>query len=71
MSESEREEPDAEQSEEAERDPTGEQTAKRTEQLRSCQRCGREQGLVGKYDIYLCRQCFREIARGMGFKKYS
>jgi len=40
-------------------------------ELRSCQRCGREQGLVGKYDIYLCRQCFREIARGMGFKKYS
>jgi small subunit ribosomal protein S14 len=41
------------------------------DELRSCQRCGREQGLVGKYDIYLCRQCFREIARGMGFKKYS
>ncbi|MFD1585616.1 30S ribosomal protein S14 [Halorientalis brevis] len=72
MSESEREDADAEAAtEEAERDPTGEQTAKRTEQLRSCQRCGREQGLVGKYDIFLCRQCFREIARGMGFKKYS
>jgi len=69
MSESETEEPDAEAAED--RDPTGEQTAKRTDQLRSCQRCGREQGLVGKYDIYLCRQCFREIARGMGFKKYS
>jgi small subunit ribosomal protein S14 len=63
MSESEQE-PD----EDAE---TGEQVAKRTEQLQSCQRCGREQGLVGKYDIWLCRQCFREIARGMGFKKYS
>ena len=23
----------------------------RTGQLESCQRCGREQGLVGKYDI--------------------
>ncbi|QCC49716.1 30S ribosomal protein S14 [Halapricum salinum] len=50
---------------------TGEQAAKRTEQLRECQRCGREQGLVGKYDIWLCRQCFREISRDMGFKKYS
>ncbi len=71
MSESETE-ADAEGEETDEvRDTTGEQTAKRTEQLRSCQRCGREQGLVGKYDIYLCRQCFREIARGMGFKKYS
>ena len=54
---------------EAER--TGEQAAKRTGQLRACQRCGREQGLVGKYDIYLCRQCFREVSRSMGFKKYS
>jgi small subunit ribosomal protein S14 len=54
-----------------ERELTGEQAAKRTEQLRDCQRCGREQGLVGKYDIWLCRQCFREVSRGMGFKKYS
>ncbi|WP_254271832.1 30S ribosomal protein S14 [Haloarcula marina] len=59
MSESETtEEPDVAESE-------------RTGQLESCQRCGREQGLVGKYDIWLCRQCFREISRGMGFKKYS
>ncbi|MFC7227805.1 30S ribosomal protein S14 [Salinirubellus salinus] len=50
---------------------TGEQVAKRTGDVQECQRCGREQGLVGKYDIWLCRQCFREIARGMGFKKYS
>ena len=50
---------------------TGEQAAKRTGQLRECQRCEREQGLVGKYDIWLCRQCFREVARSMGFKKYS
>lgn len=43
----------------------------RTGQSRECRRCAREQGLVGKYEIWLCRQCFREIARGMGFKKYS
>lgn len=36
-----------------------------------CRRCGRKQGLVRKYGIYLCRQCFREIARDMGFNKYS
>ena len=42
-----------------------------TGQTHACRRCGREQGLVGKYDIWLCRQCFREIARDMGFKKYS
>ena len=50
---------------------TGERAAKRTGGLEACQRCGRAQGLVGKYDIWLCRQCFREVARGMGFRKYS
>ena len=50
---------------------TGEQAAKRTGQLEECQRCERKQGLVGKYDIWLCRQCFREVSRSMGFKKYS
>ena len=49
---------------------TGEHATKRTGQIEACQRCGRKQGLVGKYDINLCRQCFREIARDMGFKKY-
>lgn len=50
---------------------TGEHAAKRTGQINECQRCGRKQGLVSKYDIYLCRQCFREIARDMGFRKYK
>jgi small subunit ribosomal protein S14 len=50
---------------------TGEHVGKRTGQSHACRRCNREQGLVGKYDIWLCRQCFREIARDMGFKKYS
>jgi small subunit ribosomal protein S14 len=53
-----------------ENDQTGEHAAKRTGQIEECQRCGRKQGLVGKYDINLCRQCFREIARDMGFRKY-
>ena len=52
-------------------DPAGEHATPRTDQLETCQRCGRKQGLVGKYDIWLCRQCFREVSRKMGFKKYS
>lgn len=36
-----------------------------------CRICGRKQGLVRKYDIYFCRQCFREWARKMGFKKMN
>jgi small subunit ribosomal protein S14 len=59
------------ETDEEETEATGEQATKATGQLRACQRCGREQGLVGKYDIYLCRQCFREVSRSMGFKKYS
>ncbi|APX96315.1 MULTISPECIES: 30S ribosomal protein S14 [Natronorubrum] len=55
---------------ETEAERTGEHATKRTGQDEACQRCGRKQGLVGKYDINLCRQCFREIARDMGFKKY-
>ncbi|MFP4217436.1 MAG: 30S ribosomal protein S14 [Salinarchaeum sp.] len=51
-------------------DDTGEHASKRTDHRETCQRCGRKQGLVGKYDIWLCRQCFREVARDMGFKKY-
>jgi len=42
-----------------------------TGQQLECRRCSRKQGLVGKYDINLCRQCFREVARDMGFRKYS
>jgi len=56
---------------ESEHEETGEHAGERTGQDHACRRCGRQQGLVGKYDIWLCRQCFREIARDMGFKKYS
>ncbi|MES3516947.1 MAG: 30S ribosomal protein S14 [Natronomonas sp.] len=36
-----------------------------------CRMTGREDGLVGKYDIWLCRQAFREVARDIGFRKYD
>jgi small subunit ribosomal protein S14 len=32
---------------------------------------GREDGLVGKYDIWLGRKSLRERARKMGFEKYD
>ena len=37
----------------------------------ACRICGRKQGLVRKYGIYFCRQCFRECAGKMGFKKMN
>lgn len=39
--------------------------------LRKCKNCGRIRGHINKYSLHLCRQCFREMALGLGFKKYS
>ncbi len=36
-----------------------------------CKRCGRKRGIIRRYDIHLCRQCFGEIAEDLGFRKYS
>ncbi len=39
--------------------------------LRRCRRCNRAGGHIGKYGLHYCRQCFREVATSLGFKKYS
>ncbi|MCS7112269.1 MAG: 30S ribosomal protein S14 [Ignisphaera sp.] len=36
-----------------------------------CRRCGNRDAIIQKYGIYLCRQCFREVAGIMGFRKFS
>ena len=36
-----------------------------------CRRCGRIRGHIDKYNLNLCRQCFRETAKDIGFKKYN
>ena len=36
-----------------------------------CQRCGRFGAHIKQYGLHVCRQCFREIAEEIGFKKYS
>jgi len=38
---------------------------------RWCKRCGQYNALVRKYNLMLCRQCFREVAEKLGFKKYE
>lgn len=45
--------------------------SKRTGQTRVYRDTDRKQGLVGKYGIWLCRRSFREIAREVGFRKYT
>ena len=39
--------------------------------VEGCKRCGRKRGIIRRYGMNLCRQCFREVAEEMGFKKYS
>lgn len=36
-----------------------------------CKRCLRFGAHLNQYNLHLCRQCFREIAEEIGFKKYS
>ena len=38
---------------------------------KKCTRCGRPGGYISKYGLGLCRNCFREVAKSLGFKKYS
>jgi len=39
--------------------------------LRKCRICGTSRGLIRSYDLYICRRCFREVAKDLGFKKLS
>ncbi|UNI18984.1 40S ribosomal protein S29 [Purpureocillium takamizusanense] len=38
---------------------------------RSCRVCKHKAGLIRKYDLNLCRQCFREKSKDIGFNKVS
>ncbi|GFP55284.1 hypothetical protein TASIC1_0005014200 [Trichoderma asperellum] len=38
---------------------------------RQCRVCKHKAGLIRKYDLDLCRQCFREKAKDIGFHKVS
>lgn len=37
---------------------------------RPCRRCGQYGPVIRRYGLLLCRQCFREVAPSLGFKKY-
>lgn len=38
---------------------------------KKCGKCGRFGAHISSYGLNLCRQCFRDIAEEIGFKKYS
>jgi small subunit ribosomal protein S14 len=35
-----------------------------------CKRCGQYYAHISKYGLHLCRECFRDIAKKIGFKQY-
>ena len=37
--------------------------------VKRCIRCGSTRGHIDKYGLNVCRRCFREIAKELGFKK--
>ena len=37
----------------------------------ACKRCGNTRGVVHKYNINLCRMCFKELAEKLDFRKYD
>ena len=39
--------------------------------LKKCKNCGRIGAHISKYGLHLCRQCFREYAKELGFRKYN
>ncbi|KAL0337216.1 UNVERIFIED_CONTAM: 40S ribosomal protein S29 [Sesamum calycinum] len=38
---------------------------------RTCRVCGNPHGLIRKYGLMCCRQCFRSNAKEIGFIKYA
>jgi len=38
---------------------------------RRCRVCGTPTAVIRKYDLNVCRRCFKEIAEKLGFKKYD
>jgi small subunit ribosomal protein S14 len=39
--------------------------------IRTCKMCGTNQAIIRRYGINICRRCFRENAKKLGFKKYN
>jgi len=37
---------------------------------RGCRACNNGHGLIRKYGLNMCRQCFREKAKDIGFEKF-
>ncbi len=38
---------------------------------RKCTLCGTSRGVMRVHNLYICRRCFREVARNLGFEKHG
>jgi ribosomal protein S14 len=38
---------------------------------RKCRVCGGARGVIRAHGFQVCRRCFREVARDLGFKKFG
>jgi len=38
---------------------------------RKCKLCGTARGLIRKYELNICRRCFREVGESLGFRKFG
>ncbi|MGQ4874111.1 MAG: 30S ribosomal protein S14 [Promethearchaeota archaeon] len=47
------------------------QTKKFGKGQRICRRCGTHRGLIRSYGLYICRRCFYEVGKEIGWKRYE
>ena len=38
---------------------------------RVCRRCGTHRAVIRRYGLHICRRCFYEIGRDIGFKRFE
>ena len=36
-----------------------------------CRKCQKKRGVISKYGLRYCRNCFKELAKELGFKKFG
>jgi len=39
--------------------------------MRQCRRCGTHRAIIRRYGLDICRRCFYEIGKDIGFKRYE
>ncbi len=44
---------------------------KSVKKARECDRCKSRGAVMQRYNLYLCRRCFREMASKIGFEKHE